>query len=90
VATTAPECSIGRCWGTSLLALPTAATLGALGIVYGDIGTSPLFPKLAVSERQRSRLARHPPIDVARAPKRSRHDPAQKCRRKLSLVLGLI
>jgi len=27
--------------GTSLLALPTAATLGALGIVYGDIGTSP-------------------------------------------------
>jgi len=43
VATTAPECSIGRCWGTSLLALPTAATLGALGIVYGDIGTSPLY-----------------------------------------------
>src|SRR5258707_3862378 len=29
--------------GTSLLALPTAATLGALGIVYGDIGTSPLY-----------------------------------------------
>jgi KUP system potassium uptake protein len=28
---------------TSLLALPTAATLGALGIVYGDIGTSPLY-----------------------------------------------
>jgi KUP system potassium uptake protein len=23
--------------------LPTAATLGALGIVYGDIGTSPLY-----------------------------------------------
>ena len=40
-----------RCQGTlpssktkiSLLALPTAATLGALGIVYGDIGTSPLY-----------------------------------------------
>ena len=29
--------------GTSSLALPTAATLGALGIVYGDIGTSPLY-----------------------------------------------
>jgi KUP system potassium uptake protein len=29
--------------GTSVLALPTAATLGALGIVYGDIGTSPLY-----------------------------------------------
>jgi KUP system potassium uptake protein len=29
--------------GTSLSALPTAATLGALGIVYGDIGTSPLY-----------------------------------------------
>src|SRR5207248_1270526 len=30
--------------GTGLLALPTAATtLGALGIVYGDIGTSPLY-----------------------------------------------
>jgi len=29
--------------GTSLLALPTAATLGALGIVYRDIGTSPLY-----------------------------------------------
>jgi KUP system potassium uptake protein len=29
--------------GTRLLALPTAATLGALGIVYGDIGTSPLY-----------------------------------------------
>jgi KUP system potassium uptake protein len=28
---------------TSFLALPTAATLGALGIVYGDIGTSPLY-----------------------------------------------
>ena len=28
---------------TSLLALPTATTLGALGIVYGDIGTSPLY-----------------------------------------------
>jgi KUP system potassium uptake protein len=26
-----------------LPALPTAATLGALGIVYGDIGTSPLY-----------------------------------------------
>ena len=23
--------------------LPTAATLGALGVVYGDIGTSPLY-----------------------------------------------
>src|SRR5882672_10902518 len=29
--------------GTGLRALPTAATLGALGIVYGDIGTSPLY-----------------------------------------------
>src|SRR5712691_5795574 len=28
---------------TSLLAVPTATTLGALGIVYGDIGTSPLY-----------------------------------------------
>ena len=28
---------------TSSLALPTATTLGALGIVYGDIGTSPLY-----------------------------------------------
>jgi KUP system potassium uptake protein len=28
---------------TSSFALPTAATLGALGIVYGDIGTSPLY-----------------------------------------------
>jgi KUP system potassium uptake protein len=27
----------------SVGALPTAATLGALGIVYGDIGTSPLY-----------------------------------------------
>jgi KUP system potassium uptake protein len=26
-----------------VLVLPTAATLGALGIVYGDIGTSPLY-----------------------------------------------
>ena len=26
-----------------LRALPTAATLGALGVVYGDIGTSPLY-----------------------------------------------
>ena len=24
-------------------ALPTAATIGALGVVYGDIGTSPLY-----------------------------------------------
>src|SRR5258708_16532048 len=24
-------------------AIPTAATLGALGVVYGDIGTSPLY-----------------------------------------------
>jgi KUP system potassium uptake protein len=29
--------------GISLLRLPTAATLGALGVVYGDIGTSPLY-----------------------------------------------
>ena len=28
---------------TGLLALPAAATVGALGIVYGDIGTSPLY-----------------------------------------------
>jgi KUP system potassium uptake protein len=28
---------------TGLLVLPTATTLGALGIVYGDIGTSPLY-----------------------------------------------
>ena len=25
------------------LTLPTAATIGALGVVYGDIGTSPLY-----------------------------------------------
>ncbi len=29
--------------GNSLLALPATATLGAVGIVYGDIGTSPLY-----------------------------------------------
>jgi KUP system potassium uptake protein len=29
--------------GTRSLAVPTGATLGALGIVYGDIGTSPLY-----------------------------------------------
>src|SRR5437660_7730326 len=28
---------------TGLLALPAATTVGALGIVYGDIGTSPLY-----------------------------------------------
>jgi K+ transporter len=27
----------------SPLAIPTAATIGALGVVYGDIGTSPLY-----------------------------------------------
>src|SRR5213076_3556920 len=27
----------------SPLTIPTAATIGALGIVYGDIGTSPLY-----------------------------------------------
>ena len=27
----------------TVLTLPTAATLGALGVVYGDIGTSPLY-----------------------------------------------
>src|SRR5260221_8736284 len=26
-----------------LSSLPTAATIGALGVVYGDIGTSPLY-----------------------------------------------
>ena len=26
-----------------LTSLPTAATIGALGVVYGDIGTSPLY-----------------------------------------------
>ena len=26
-----------------LTPLPTAATIGALGVVYGDIGTSPLY-----------------------------------------------
>src|SRR4051812_12757551 len=29
--------------GAGLSALPATATLGALGIVYGDIGTSPLY-----------------------------------------------
>src|SRR3981081_4003601 len=29
--------------GISLLGLPAATTVGALGIVYGDIGTSPLY-----------------------------------------------
>ena len=29
--------------GTGLHAVPSATTLGALGIVYGDIGTSPLY-----------------------------------------------
>src|SRR5437660_601850 len=36
--------------------LPIAATLGALGIVYGDIGTSPLgVPHVEVSHDQRQR-----------------------------------
>jgi KUP system potassium uptake protein len=28
---------------SSPLIIPTAATIGALGVVYGDIGTSPLY-----------------------------------------------
>ena len=27
----------------SSFTIPTAATIGALGVVYGDIGTSPLY-----------------------------------------------
>src|SRR5258708_3813601 len=39
MTTTAPSPNMAG----SLPTLPTAATLGALGIVYGDIGTSPLY-----------------------------------------------
>ena len=38
---TSPALSLKAANG--LPALPAAATLGALGIVYGDIGTSPLY-----------------------------------------------
>src|SRR5439155_9533265 len=36
--TSTPVASTGH-----LSSLPTAATIGALGVVYGDIGTSPLY-----------------------------------------------
>src|SRR3989475_12624748 len=36
---TAPPAEASR----SPLTIPTAATIGALGVVYGDIGTSPLY-----------------------------------------------
>src|SRR5256885_15344136 len=39
----APVTSTPAATSGHLASLPTAATLGALGVVYGDIGTSPLY-----------------------------------------------
>jgi KUP system potassium uptake protein len=38
----------------SSTALPLTATVGALGVVYGDIGTSPLY---ALKEAAKAKLA---------------------------------
>src|SRR3954464_12225085 len=43
-------------------ALPAAATLGALGVVYGDIGTSPLY---ALKEAVKAASADGTPTSVA-------------------------
>jgi K+ transporter len=40
--------------------LPTAATLGALGVVYGDIGTSPLYALREATKGQVGRVCQRP------------------------------
>jgi KUP system potassium uptake protein len=58
MTTTAPSPNMAG----SLSALPTAATLGALGIVYGDIGTSPLY---AFKEAVKAATAHGAPVGDA-------------------------
>src|SRR5258705_8584066 len=42
-----------------LIIIPTAATIGALGVVYGDIGTSPLY---ALKEAAKAATAHGGPL----------------------------